>query len=111
MRTYSAWSSDWGGTLGISSVAVRGAWACKIGVLTTSLLPLSPAGTSVAHLCTRVGSCPVTPSGSAGGMSGDLKRQASQLGASPLGTFHGNCPQPGWPLSTSGSLMCVWGTI
>lgn len=80
------------------------AGACRRGVLATSLLPRSPTSTSAPHLFTRVSSCPLMSSRSVGGMSGGLEETASQLGASMA-----TVPKPGWPLSTSGSLMYVEG--
>ena len=57
-------------------------------VLAASLLPRSPASTSVFHPFIRVSSGPVTSSRSAGGTSGGL----GEMGQSAEG-FHGNYPQ------------------
>lgn len=70
-------------------------------MLATSLLPGSPTSTFAPHLFTRVSSCPLMCSRSAGGMSGGLEETGQSAGR-----FHGNCPLARLAFVHSASLMC-----
>lgn len=73
MEICSAWSSDWGGGSGDQ----LGGWERSLGLQDGGAVHKPSASTSVPCPFTRVGSCPVILSGSAGGMCGGLGQTAS----------------------------------